>query len=291
MYSCPFFARRNVYAFAFAVDDLRLVPLGVDLNFEVMGRLSWRRSCEMIFTGLPVVSTPYMPAALMPMPCWPRLIRRRWNFEPYSSLPKISGICFLTMPGPLSCTPTLKRLVPVGFDVHPDLGQDAGFFAGVERVVDRFLHRRQQGLARIVEAEQVPVLGEELADRNIALLGGHRLGRGPFPPPASGVFLRRRTVIVWLHFNKFLYRWRAIFGVAIFEHRIVRVLAPLTDRRGFGRPRFLRLARNQVENPPHRSTRTARNSFPARAIRNQKPAVIKRGKLGELYRSHNVFHR
>ena len=36
----------------------------------------------MILTGLPVVSRPYMPAALMPMPCCPRLIRRRWNFEP-----------------------------------------------------------------------------------------------------------------------------------------------------------------------------------------------------------------
>ena len=47
----------------------------------------------MIFTGLPVVSRPYMPAALMPMPCWPRLIRMRWNFEPYRSLPKIKGIC------------------------------------------------------------------------------------------------------------------------------------------------------------------------------------------------------
>jgi hypothetical protein len=35
-----------------------------------------------MITGLPVVSSPYMPAALMPMPCWPRLWRRRWNFEP-----------------------------------------------------------------------------------------------------------------------------------------------------------------------------------------------------------------
>ena len=59
----------------------------------------------MIFTGLPVVSMPYMPAALMPIPCWPRLIRSRWNFEPYSSLPKINGICFFMMPGPLSWTP------------------------------------------------------------------------------------------------------------------------------------------------------------------------------------------
>ncbi len=134
-------------------------------------------------------------------------------------------------------------------------------------------------------------LAKNSLTRNIALLGRHRLGRGPFPPPAAGVFLRRRTVSVWLRLSNFLYRWGAIFGVSVFEHRIVRVLGPLTDRRGFGRPRFLRLGANQVENPPHRSTRTARNSFPARAIRNQKQAVIKRGKLGELYRSHNVFHR
>jgi hypothetical protein len=31
----------------------------------------------MIFTGLPVVSTPYMPAALIPIPCWPRDMRSR----------------------------------------------------------------------------------------------------------------------------------------------------------------------------------------------------------------------
>ena len=73
----------------------------------------------------------------------------------------------------------MKRFVAGRFDVDPDLGQDAGFFAGVERVVDRFLDGGQQRLARIVEAQQMAVLGEELADRNVALRGGHRLGRGP----------------------------------------------------------------------------------------------------------------
>src|SRR5947207_4592408 len=61
-------------------------------------------------TGLPVVSCPYMPAAEMPMPCWPRLWRSRWNFEPYSSFAKIGGICWRTMPGPLSVTVTRKRV-------------------------------------------------------------------------------------------------------------------------------------------------------------------------------------
>ncbi len=72
---------RNILAFATAVQDLWHVALGVDLDFVVVGRLAGA-ILEMIFTGLPVVNTPYMPAALMPIPCWPRLIRRRWNFEP-----------------------------------------------------------------------------------------------------------------------------------------------------------------------------------------------------------------
>ena len=67
-------------------------------------------------------------------------------------------------------------------DVDPNLGQDAGLFAGVERVVDRFLDRGEQRLARIVEAQQVAVLGEELADRDVALRGGHALGRGATAP-------------------------------------------------------------------------------------------------------------
>jgi hypothetical protein len=51
-----------------------------------------------------------------------------------------------------------------------------GFLAGVERVVDGFLHRRQEGLPRVVEPEKVSVLGEELRDRNVSLLPRHRFG-------------------------------------------------------------------------------------------------------------------
>ena len=64
----------------------------------------------MILTGLPVVSWPYIPAAEMPIPCWPRLMRRRWNLEPYKSFAKIFGICWRTIPGPLSVTVTRKRV-------------------------------------------------------------------------------------------------------------------------------------------------------------------------------------
>ncbi len=61
-------------------------------------------------------------------------------------------------------------------DFDLDIRQDARFFAGVQGVVDRFLDRRQEGLAGVVEPEKVPVLGKELGDRDLALLGCHCFG-------------------------------------------------------------------------------------------------------------------
>jgi len=37
-------------------------------------------------------------------------MRSRWNFEPYRSFAKIGGICWRTMPGPLSATVIRKRV-------------------------------------------------------------------------------------------------------------------------------------------------------------------------------------
>src|SRR2546425_3525917 len=69
---------------------------------------------EVIWTDLPVVICPYMPAAEIPIPCCPRLMRNRWNLDPYRSFAKIFGICWRTMPGPLSETVIRKRLAWVG---------------------------------------------------------------------------------------------------------------------------------------------------------------------------------
>src|SRR5438094_938752 len=55
-----------------------------------------------------------MPAAEIPIPCCPRLMRNRWNLDPYRSFAKIFGICWRTMPGPLSETVIRKRLAWVG---------------------------------------------------------------------------------------------------------------------------------------------------------------------------------
>ena len=73
----------------------------------------------------------------------------------------------------------LVAVLADALDVDPDFGQDAGLFAGVQGVVDGLLDGGQQGLARVVETQQVPILGEKLADGDVALAGGHRLGGGP----------------------------------------------------------------------------------------------------------------
>ena len=64
----------------------------------------------------------------------------------------------------------------VRLDLHQQPGLDAGLFAGVQAVVDSFLDGGQQGLGRGIETEQVAVLGEELADGDFPLAGGHGLG-------------------------------------------------------------------------------------------------------------------
>src|SRR5207244_8108340 len=43
-----------------------------------------------------------------------RLMRSRWNLDPYSSFAKIGGICWRTIPGPLSETVIRKRLAWLG---------------------------------------------------------------------------------------------------------------------------------------------------------------------------------
>ncbi len=64
-------------------------------------------------------------------------------------------------------------------DFNENLRQNPRFLAGVERVVDGLLHRRQKRLCGIVESEEVPVFCEEFADRNLPLLRRHRFGGGP----------------------------------------------------------------------------------------------------------------
>ncbi len=59
------------------------------------------------------------------------------------------------------------------FDDDGDVWQNAGFFAGIEGIIDRFFDGGQEGFARIVEAEEMAIFGKELADGDVLLLGRH----------------------------------------------------------------------------------------------------------------------
>jgi hypothetical protein len=55
---------------------------------------------------------------------------------------------------------------------------DSAFLAGIEGVIDGFFDGGEQGFAWIIEAEEVSVLGEELADGYFLLGLCHVLGGG-----------------------------------------------------------------------------------------------------------------
>ncbi len=64
-------------------------------------------------------------------------------------------------------------------DHDREIRKDSRFLAGVQRVVHGLLDGREQRLRGAVETQQVAVLGEELADRDLALARGHVGGREP----------------------------------------------------------------------------------------------------------------
>ena len=107
----------------------------------------------MIFTGLPVVSRPCMPAALMPMPCCPRLIRMAVEFRAVEQLAEDQRNLPLHDARAVVLHAGLVAVRPDAFDMDPNLRQNPRLFAGIQCVVDGFFDGGQQGLAGIVEAE------------------------------------------------------------------------------------------------------------------------------------------
>src|SRR6185436_4228404 len=61
-----------------------------------------------------------------------------------------------------------------GFDVNPKFGDDTTLFASVEGVVHGFLDRGQKRLPWVIEAKEMSILSEKLADGDIALFFRHR---------------------------------------------------------------------------------------------------------------------
>jgi hypothetical protein len=95
--------------------------------------------------------------------------------------------------------------VPVGtrsFDMNPDLGNNARFLASVEGIVDSLFNRRKQSFSRIIEAKQVPVLREKLADRYVALFCRHGLRCGGAALWLFTCFVDVRHICLLLHFAR-----------------------------------------------------------------------------------------
>ena len=184
----PLFARRNVFPFALAVDDLGMVPLGVDLQFEVMRRFTRRRlgDDQHRFAGgeHPVHAggadaNPLLPAA-HPQPMELRTVQQ---------FAENQRDLFLHDARTVVLNGDLEAVRARGFDVNPNLRDDPRLLAGVERIVHGLLHGGEERFSRVVKTEQMAVLREELADGDVALLGRHRLRRGP----AALVGRRRRS--------------------------------------------------------------------------------------------------
>src|SRR6266581_2185138 len=211
------FAGGNVFAVPLAVDDLRQVPLGVDLNFEVVGRLFGGRygdDLDRLAGGEHSIHARRTDADSLLATAHAQPVEVR----PVEQFAEDQRNLFLDDSGAVILHADLEAIDARGFDVHPDFRDDPGFFARIERVVDSFFYRCKQRLARIVESQQVSILGEKLADRDVALLRRHcfggetpagmRLRRGPSRRGNAGrtgaVAVAHGSVTfrcAWLHFD------------------------------------------------------------------------------------------
>ena len=165
-------------AFALAVEDFRAVALGVDLQLVVvrvgafgdfrhdLHRLAGRQ--QAIHAG--GADSDALLAAAHPHAVELRTVKELAENQG-NLLPEDARAVVLHA--------DLEAVVADAFDMYPDLRENASLFAGVEGVVDGLLDGRQQGFARIVEPQQMAILGKELADRDFFLTGGHRLRGRP----------------------------------------------------------------------------------------------------------------
>src|SRR6185369_16033545 len=170
------FAGWDVFSVTFAVDNFRHVPARVDLDFEVVRRLLWRSHRNNLhrFAGSqhPVHARGADTDSLLSS-THPQSMKLR-TIEQFS---EDERDLFFDDARPVVLDTDLVPIGSGGFDMNPNLGNNACLLAGVERIVDSLFNRRQERLSRIIEAKQVPVLREKFADGNVALFCCHRLGR------------------------------------------------------------------------------------------------------------------
>src|SRR5262249_5903418 len=152
----------------------------VDLNFEVMGRFPrryHRDDLHRLAGGKHSVharcaDSDSLLAAAHSQPVELRAVEK---------LPENQRDLLSDDSGTVVLDPDLETIRPRCLDVNPDFRNDTGLLTSIERIVDGLLHGREQRFARIIESEQMPVLGEKFAYGNVALFRRHRFGRQPAP--------------------------------------------------------------------------------------------------------------
>ena len=162
------------HAFALAVEDLRAVALGVDLQLVVMcvralGDL--RHDLHRLAGREQAIHAGGADADALLAAAHPHAV----ELGTVQELAENQGNLLAEDTRSVVLHTDLEAVLAKAFDMHPNLRQDAGLFTGVQRVVNGFLDGGQEGLARIVEPQQMAVLGKKLTYRDFLLTGGHRL--------------------------------------------------------------------------------------------------------------------
>ena len=173
-------AGRDVDSLPLAVQDLGLIGLGVDPQFVVVGGMlgvDLGDDLHRLAGGEHAIHARRRDADALLAAAHPEAMKLGTVEELAEDQRNLLADDARTVV--LDAHPEPRPALPDLLDPHPDLREDARLLAGVERVVDRLLDAREQRLARGVEAEQVAVLGEELADGDVPLAGGQGLSGGP----------------------------------------------------------------------------------------------------------------
>ncbi len=181
MAAAPLVAGRDVDAFAAAVENPRLVLLRVDLNLVVVGRLLGvdpRDDLHRLAGGLHAIhagcrdADALLPAAL-PQPVKLRAVEQLAENQRNLLLDDAGAVVldadFVAVEPVCSMWTQISGRMPASSQASSELSTAS-------------LTVVSSALRGLSKPEQVAVLGEELADRDVALGGGHAFGRGPAAP-------------------------------------------------------------------------------------------------------------
>ena len=160
----------------FVHQDARLVFLGVYLQLVVMGGTvpgGLGRDVHRLAGGELTVHARRRDANPLLAPRHLQAVK----FGTVEQLGKDLGDLLLENAGAVVFDGDAKASLLIGGDNgHLDVRQDAGFFTGVQGIVYALFDGGQERLTRIIEAQQMAVLDEELGHRDIPLTQGHVLG-------------------------------------------------------------------------------------------------------------------